>query len=57
MINVTETDDGMTITWDPNDPVESVFNTWTEQDFINVIMAECNRVIEEHEENKEQSEN
>lgn len=53
MIDCKETEDGFEITWDPDDPVESVFNTWTEQDFINVIMAECNRVIEEHEKSKE----
>jgi hypothetical protein len=57
MIECKETEEGFQITWDSNDPVESVFNTWTEQDFIDAIMAACNRVIEEHEKNKEQSEN
>ena len=38
MIEVTENDNGtFTISWDENDPQESIFNTWTEQDFINAI--------------------
>jgi hypothetical protein len=49
MIDCKETDEGFEITWDPDDPTESVFNTWTEQDFIDVIMAECNRIIELNE--------
>jgi hypothetical protein len=42
MVNVTEEADGsLTITWNENDPVESQLNTWTEQDFIDVIMDKC----------------
>ena len=38
MINVNqENDNTFTISWDENDPQESIFNTWTEQDFINAI--------------------
>lgn len=38
MINCEENTDGsFTITWDPNDPTESVLNHWTEEDFIDVI--------------------
>jgi predicted flavoprotein YhiN len=37
------------ITWDPDDPVESVFNTWSEEDFTNCIMDACRKVIEETE--------
>jgi len=38
MINVKEEDDGtLTISWDENDPQESILNTWTEKDFINAI--------------------
>lgn len=38
MINVKEEDDGsFTISWDENDPQESILNTWTEKDFINAI--------------------
>lgn len=38
MIEVKEEQDGsLTISWDENDPSESMFNTWTEGDFLNVI--------------------
>lgn len=49
MINCEETENGFTITWDPNDPVESQMNEWTEQDFIDVIMRRAEEVIAEHE--------
>ena len=38
MIEVTENDDKtFTITWDENDPTESSFNNYTEEDFITLI--------------------
>jgi hypothetical protein len=38
MIEVHENEDGsFQIDWDPNDPVESIMNEWTEQDFISAI--------------------
>jgi hypothetical protein len=38
MINVKEETDGsFTISWDENDPVESMMNTWTEENFIQAI--------------------
>ena len=38
MIEVTQEDDNtFTISWDENDPQEKMFNTWTEEDFINAI--------------------
>lgn len=38
MIEVTQEDDNtFTISWDENDPEEKIFNTWTEEDFINAI--------------------
>ena len=47
MIDVKENEDGtFTISWDPNDPTESVMNTWTEQDFIDAIMKRCDEVLE-----------
>lgn len=50
MINCTENDDGsLTITWDPDDPVESVLNTWTEQDFIDVITQQANQTLKQNE--------
>jgi len=37
-INVEQEDDNtFTISWDENDPYESVFNDWTEQDFIDLL--------------------
>ena len=45
MIDVKENEDGsFDISWDENDPVESVLNTWTEQDFIDAIMNGVERV-------------
>jgi hypothetical protein len=36
--NVTERGDGsFDIDWDPNDPVESIMNEWTEEDFIQAL--------------------
>lgn len=52
MINVQETEEGFTITWDPDDPIESAFNDWTEEDFIKVILHKCNEIINEHNEHK-----
>lgn len=38
MIDVKENEDGsFDISWDENDPVESVMNTWTKEDFIKAI--------------------
>jgi hypothetical protein len=37
-IEVTQREDGsFDISWDENDPTESVFNDWTESDFQNLI--------------------
>jgi hypothetical protein len=39
MINVTQEDDNtFTISWDENDPGESIFNSFTEQDFIDLLV-------------------
>jgi hypothetical protein len=48
MTVVVEEDDSMTISWDPNHPATSAFNTWSEQDFIDAIMARCKEVLAEH---------
>ena len=48
MIEVKEKEDGsFEISWDPDDPVESMFNTWSEEDFTERIMDACNKMIEE----------
>ena len=45
-IEVTENKDGsFDISWDENDPTESILNTWTEQDFIDCIRQECERTL------------
>jgi len=39
MIQVTENENkSFTISWDETSPAESILNTWTEEDFIKVIM-------------------
>ncbi len=51
MINCIENSDGtFTISWDENDPHESVLNTWSHDDFVNVIMEECQRHIKKNNE-------
>ena len=51
MIQVTENEDNsFTITWDETSPTESILNTWTEDDFIKVIMER----IEELKNNERQ---
>ena len=38
MIKVEQEEDGsFTISWDENDPKESMFNSWTKEDFQNAI--------------------
>jgi hypothetical protein len=38
MIEVKQEEDGsFTISWDENDPKESMFNSWTKEDFQNAI--------------------
>jgi hypothetical protein len=51
MIQVTENEDkSFTISWDETSPTESILNTWTEDDFIKVIMER----IEELKDNERQ---
>lgn len=48
MITVTQEDDNsLTISWDENDPRESILNTWTEQNFIDAIFSQLNVKEEE----------
>ena len=47
MIEVTENENGsFTISWDENSPTESIFNTWTEEDFINAIKGHLQKLNE-----------
>jgi hypothetical protein len=47
-ITVTDNPDGsFTIGWDENDPVERVFNDWTEDDFVRCFTDRARSVINE----------
>ena len=46
MIDCKENEDGsFTISWDENDPIESVLNDWTEEDFIEVITNYAEEIL------------
>jgi|GEM_PF-6097844 hypothetical protein len=34
------------ITWDPNDPIENMLSTWTEEDFIRAIREGCEQKLQ-----------
>ena len=63
MIDCTQNEDGtFTISWDENDPRESVLNDWTKEDFIEVIrnyaeeeIASQNFFIKDAKESREES--
>ncbi len=47
-IKVTERQDGsFDIEWDENDSQESMFNTWTESDFIDAITKHLEQLKED----------
>jgi len=47
MIEVTQDGENtFTISWDENDPTESIFNDWTEEDFINLIQNHLEKLKE-----------
>jgi hypothetical protein len=45
-------DETITFEWDESDPLESVLNTWTEQDFLDAILKYCKETIGEEEYDK-----
>jgi len=50
MIDCTQNEDGtFTVSWDENDPQESIFNNWKEEDFINAITNYLNSLKESGE--------
>ena len=50
MIEVTENDNGtFTISWDENDPLESVFNDWTEKDWIKMLTDAADEILTKKE--------
>lgn len=48
-IEVVETEQGFEISWDPEDPVERGLNGLTEEEFLQIILNEAEKVIAEHE--------
>ena len=47
MIEVKEETDGsLTISWDENDPAESILNSWTEDDFLLAIQQRLDELKE-----------
>lgn len=43
---VEEKDGSMTLHWDSKHPATSVFNAWTEQDFIDMLVAAATDALE-----------
>jgi hypothetical protein len=54
-INVQETEEGFEISWDPDDPLEGMFNDWTEEDFLAMLRNAAEKVIAEHENTQKNS--
>ena len=51
MIECKEEDDGtFTISWDENDPTESILNDWTEEDFTKAITDHLDKLKNEEQE-------
>lgn len=49
-MSVTENPDGsFTIEWDENHHITSVFNTWTEKDFLDAIESGCRVTLGQEE--------
>lgn len=45
---VTEEEDGsLTVNWDPDHKITSVFNDWTEQDFIDLLTRKAQEIIDQ----------
>lgn len=54
---IEESDGSLTISWDENDPKESIFNDWTAEDFTKAITDGLNRLAEELRNESEQKTN
>lgn len=48
-IEVVETEEGFEISWDPEDPIERGLNGLSEQELLQIILNEAEKVIAEHE--------
>lgn len=42
---IDEEENSMLISWDETHPVTSVFNDWTEDDFVAMIMEACKTTL------------
>jgi hypothetical protein len=40
-----EDDGSITFDWDPNHPVTSIFNDWTEDDFADMLINACKEAL------------
>ena len=57
MINVIQkSENTFTIEWDENDPQESIFNTFTEEDFIEVLRHYAEKSLVESKYSKQSRE-
>jgi len=43
-----EDDSSLTFTWDHHHPLTSVFNDWTEKDFIDMLINAAQETIDAH---------
>jgi len=46
MTVVFEDDGSMTIEWDSDHPMTSIFNSWTEEEFTNCFLNAANSILE-----------
>lgn len=49
-VEIEEADDGgcvLHFEWDESHPVTSILNSWTEDDFLNMLRRACNEVLGE----------
>jgi hypothetical protein len=44
---IEETNGSFTISWDENDPQESMMNTWTESNFLDAIQKQLDKLKEQ----------
>jgi hypothetical protein len=46
---IEETNGSFTISWDENDPRESIMNTWTESNFLDAIQNHLDNLKEQED--------
>lgn len=44
---VEEEDGSLTFNWDPDHEITSVFNTWTEQDFVDMLVEKSKALLDQ----------